>query len=39
VRLRTGDSAGAREDLERCLELSRGTKTGKECSSMSAKLK
>ena len=39
VRLRTGDAAGAREDLERCLELSRGTKTGKECSSMSAKLK
>ena len=39
VRQRTGELAGAREDLERCVELSRGTKTGKECSSMLAKLK
>lgn len=39
VRERTGDLTSAKADLERCAALSRATETGKECSSMLAKLK
>ena len=34
VRMKLGDSAAARTDLERCVALSGKTKPGKECSSM-----
>jgi type IV pilus assembly protein PilF len=39
VRARGADEASARADLERCVALSKATPTGKECSSMLAKLK
>ena len=39
VRVRGADPVSARADLERCLVLSKATATGKECSSMLAKLK
>jgi type IV pilus assembly protein PilF len=39
VRMRGADPASARADLERCMALSKVTATGKECSSMLAKLK
>jgi type IV pilus assembly protein PilF len=39
VGLRLGNQDGARTDLERCVELSRKTSAGKECSSMLQKFK
>jgi type IV pilus assembly protein PilF len=39
VRMRGGDPGQAKGDLERCTGLSKTTATGKECSSMLAKLK
>jgi type IV pilus assembly protein PilF len=39
IELRLGNEDGARTDLERCVELSRKTSAGKECSSMLQKFK
>jgi type IV pilus assembly protein PilF len=39
IELRLGNMEGAQADLSRCLELSRKTDTGKECSSMLQKFK
>jgi len=39
VELRLGNADAARADLERCVELSRKTSSGQECSSMLQKLK
>ncbi len=39
VRLRASNAPAAREDLERCVALSKVTATGKECGSILAKLK
>jgi tetratricopeptide (TPR) repeat protein len=39
VELRLGNQDAARRDLERCIELSRKTSAGKECSAMLQKFK
>ena len=39
VRMKLGDSAAARTDLDRCVALSGKTNVGKECSSMLQKFK